>query len=230
MLLLEYKITCTHSKDNFPYSRRSDFYVHILHLRLFIFNSFLVRRAATNNAAQPVNKILDTNNNSCFNITIMGSSFLYKSSGRFLSLLLLLLNPVHSSSLWRGNQQIWHQDHRMLGERIAQQNKEERLPVTYSTLMNSSSVADRTIGSDGIGKRSIGVGEVVAVVLVPVFLITLLWLVIVTDMHRKIELRAVPAQAERIRRATASLRGSNVGPNEDVDVENPLRGLSETRT
>lgn len=98
------------------------------------------------------------------------------------------------------------------------------------TMVQKYAQQDTTQGAatdetDDIGDRELSVGQMVAVVVVPVFVVTVVWLLIVTDYHRKKVFRAPVDQAERIKRAQDSLRAEGIEvpmDGEESPVENPL--------
>lgn len=76
--------------------------------------------------------------------------------------------------------------------------------------------------SHDLREQDPNVGLIVAVILVPVFVVTVLWLLVVTDYHRKKVLRTPIEQAERLRRVQLQMESQGLRLPETV--QNPLAG------
>lgn len=102
-------------------------------------------------------------------------------------------------------------------------NSAELLATSFSAVsVGGDETAASTDKSRHIGESDLSPGLVVTVVLIPIFVVTVLWLVIVSDYHKNKNFLMPIDQAERIRRATLSLRMQGVILEEHHTTDNPL--------
>ena len=98
--------------------------------------------------------------------------------------------------------------------------------ITHSSMDIGDETAESQDKSSDIGESPLDPGLVVTVVLVPVFLVTVVWLLIVTDYHRDKVLKLPLDQATRIARAQSHMRSeSQETPVDDLEypyASNPM--------